>query len=99
MSVNARTGVIKELPRGPERKSVEGSASSAASSKGYPWSQTEFNVSRYQSRARTGRFIPRRLWCDISADWRFSQWLKNREYNAVGATALGLVLLKAWAVL
>lgn len=49
--------------------------------------------------ASTGRFIPRRIWCDVSSNWQFSQWMKNREYNALGATLVGLVLLKVWTSL
>lgn len=46
---------------------------------------------------RTGRFLPRRLWANLSATWRLKQWLKNREYNALGAALAGLVALKLWA--
>lgn len=48
---------------------------------------------------RTGRILPRRLWCDLRSDWQFSQWLKNREYQAIIAVALGLVAVKAWDLL
>ena len=42
------------------------------------------------------RFIPRRLPTNLFADWSLSQWLKNREYQALSAVLLGLVALQVW---
>jgi protein-S-isoprenylcysteine O-methyltransferase Ste14 len=44
--------------------------------------------------ARTPRFCPRRLVWPTLSGWRGSQWMMSREYNAVAAVAVGLVLLK-----
>lgn len=45
--------------------------------------------------AVTPRFIPRRLTTSAGA-WSFQQWRRNREYQAVAATALGLLGLQLW---
>lgn len=45
------------------------------------------------------RFIPRRLRAAEAGDWSLKQWLKNREYQAVGATVLGLVAIQCWHLL
>jgi protein-S-isoprenylcysteine O-methyltransferase Ste14 len=45
--------------------------------------------------AATPRFIPRRLTTGASA-WSLQQWRRNREYQAVAATALGLLGLQLW---
>jgi len=42
------------------------------------------------------RFIPRRLPTNLFADWRLSQWMNNREYQALSAVLLGLVAIQAW---
>ncbi len=42
------------------------------------------------------RFIPRRLPTNLFADWSLSQWLNNREYQALSAVLLGLVVIQAW---
>jgi protein-S-isoprenylcysteine O-methyltransferase Ste14 len=48
-----------------------------------------------QYAASTPRFLPRlTAWPSLSG-WRFSQWLKSREYNAVVATLVAVVALKA----
>ncbi len=44
----------------------------------------------------TPRFIPRLARTDIRADWRLSQWMRSREYQALGATLVALVALKLW---
>jgi protein-S-isoprenylcysteine O-methyltransferase Ste14 len=44
--------------------------------------------------AATPRFFPRRLTARPLAGWRFSQWIKSREFNAVLAAVAGLFLLK-----
>jgi protein-S-isoprenylcysteine O-methyltransferase Ste14 len=46
--------------------------------------------------SETGRFFPRRIWCDLRAPWQWPQWRKNREYNALAAMLLGLAALKVW---
>jgi protein-S-isoprenylcysteine O-methyltransferase Ste14 len=46
---------------------------------------------------RTPRLFPHRALVDHSfARWRGSQWLANREYNAVAGTCFGLLALQAW---
>jgi protein-S-isoprenylcysteine O-methyltransferase Ste14 len=45
------------------------------------------------------RFVPYRLPKNVVALWSGRQWLRNREYNALAATALGLMAIQAWAVL
>lgn len=44
----------------------------------------------------TPRFIPRLARTDVRADWRLSQWLRSREYQALGATLVALLALKLW---
>jgi protein-S-isoprenylcysteine O-methyltransferase Ste14 len=46
--------------------------------------------------ASTPRFIPRLARTDVRADWRLSQWMRSREYQALGATIVALVALKVW---
>ena len=45
------------------------------------------------------RFVPYRLPTDGFATWSGQQWFRNREYNAVAATTLGLIAVQAWAML
>lgn len=45
--------------------------------------------------AATPRFIPRRL-IATTGKWSLRQWRHNREYQAVAATALGLLGLQLW---
>jgi protein-S-isoprenylcysteine O-methyltransferase Ste14 len=42
------------------------------------------------------RFIPRRWPTRSFAHWNATQWMRNREYNAVAAVFLGLVALQMW---
>jgi protein-S-isoprenylcysteine O-methyltransferase Ste14 len=44
----------------------------------------------------TPRFIPRPARADISCDWRVSQWLHAREYQAVLTTLAALVAVMLW---
>ena len=44
----------------------------------------------------TPPFVPRWLPKNGFADWKYNQWVKNREYRAAGAALLGLIALKAW---
>jgi protein-S-isoprenylcysteine O-methyltransferase Ste14 len=44
------------------------------------------------------RFVPYRLPKNVVVAWSGRQWLGNREYNALVATALGLMAIQAWAV-
>jgi protein-S-isoprenylcysteine O-methyltransferase Ste14 len=46
--------------------------------------------------ASTPRFIPRLKRTDVRADWRLSQWMRSREYQALGATIVALAALKLW---
>lgn len=45
---------------------------------------------------RTPRFLPRPSRTDVRAQWRLSQWMRSREYQALGATLLALVAIKLW---
>ncbi len=42
------------------------------------------------------RFIPRRLPTNAFSTWQLSQWINNREYQAVGAAILGLIAIQIW---
>jgi protein-S-isoprenylcysteine O-methyltransferase Ste14 len=54
---------------------------------------------RWQEYARAvPRFLPHRLPRTAFAPWNGKQWIGNREYNAVAATALGLIAVQAWAI-
>jgi protein-S-isoprenylcysteine O-methyltransferase Ste14 len=46
--------------------------------------------------ARTPCVIPWRLPRMIAGEWRLRQWLRSREYNAVGASVLAAVALLVW---
>jgi len=48
--------------------------------------------SRYST--QTPRFLPRSIAWPRLAGWRFTQWRRSREYNAVLATMVGLLALK-----
>jgi protein-S-isoprenylcysteine O-methyltransferase Ste14 len=45
---------------------------------------------------RVPRFIPRRMPTEMFTDWSLSQWIVNREYQAVSAVLLGLVAVQVW---
>ena len=45
---------------------------------------------------RTPRFLPRISLSNTRAQWRLAQWMRSREYQAVGATIAALAALKAW---
>jgi protein-S-isoprenylcysteine O-methyltransferase Ste14 len=42
------------------------------------------------------RFFPRHLPNQMFSSWKLKQWIKNREYQALSATLLGLVALQIW---
>ncbi len=44
----------------------------------------------------TPRLLPWRVRFDLGSDWRLSQWMRSREYQALGAAAVALVALKVW---
>ena len=44
------------------------------------------------------RFVPTRLPTNGFAAWKGRQWFTNREYQAVAATALGLMAIEAWSL-
>lgn len=46
-----------------------------------------------QYAACTGRFFPRKLNWSLFSGWSAGQWLRNREYQAVFATSMGLTVL------
>jgi protein-S-isoprenylcysteine O-methyltransferase Ste14 len=47
----------------------------------------------------TPRFFPRFKSVRLAADWRASQWMRSREYQAVGATILALLAIKVWQLI
>jgi protein-S-isoprenylcysteine O-methyltransferase Ste14 len=47
----------------------------------------------------TPRFFPRLSRVSLGADWRASQWMRSREYQALGATILALVAIKVWQLI
>lgn len=47
----------------------------------------------------TPRFVPRLAWPKLSSDWRITQWLNAREYEAVLATMAAMVAIKVWFLL
>jgi len=49
--------------------------------------------------ANVPRLVPRRLPSHTFENWRFNQWLVNREYEAVLATLLGLLAMQMWHVI
>ena len=60
---------------------------------------SKFGARWQEYAAAVPRFVPYRLPEKVFAKWDGQQWLSNREYNALAATALGLVAIQAWAVL
>jgi protein-S-isoprenylcysteine O-methyltransferase Ste14 len=44
----------------------------------------------------TPRFIPRLARADLRARWRADQWMRSREYQALGATLVALAAIKLW---
>ncbi len=45
---------------------------------------------------QTPRFIPVRISRKLWAGWSGEQWLRNREYNAIIATSVGLIAVFVW---
>jgi protein-S-isoprenylcysteine O-methyltransferase Ste14 len=45
------------------------------------------------------RFFPRRVPREFFTNWNLSQWIKNREYQAVSAVLMGLVALQIWQIM
>ncbi len=46
--------------------------------------------------ASTPRLFPRRITKAVWHGWSQMEWLRNREYRAIGATLLGLAAVTAW---
>ncbi len=44
----------------------------------------------------TPRFVPRLGRANLASDWRLSQWLHAREFQAVGASLLAVVAIAFW---
>ena len=44
----------------------------------------------------TPRFFPRLARVSLTADWRAAQWMRSREYQALGTTILALVAIEVW---
>jgi protein-S-isoprenylcysteine O-methyltransferase Ste14 len=49
-----------------------------------------------QYSATVPRFMPRSISRSALATWDRQQWLSSREYNALGATLLGMLLVELW---
>jgi len=47
----------------------------------------------------TPRFFPRIARASLTADWRGSQWMRSREYQAVGATIAALAAIEVWQLI
>jgi hypothetical protein len=47
----------------------------------------------------TPRFFPRPARVSLGADWRASQWMRSREYQALGATIVALIAIKVWQLI
>jgi len=45
---------------------------------------------------RTPRFLPFSWKVKFASDWRGTQWMRSREYQAVGASVAALVAIKLW---
>lgn len=45
---------------------------------------------------RTPRFVPVRLSRDVVGGWSWAQWRRNREYQAIVASLLGVVAVWGW---
>ena len=45
---------------------------------------------------RTPRFLPRMRRVNLKAEWKFSQWLRHREYQALAASLLALAAIQVW---
>jgi protein-S-isoprenylcysteine O-methyltransferase Ste14 len=54
-----------------------------------------FGAAWQEYAATTHRFVPKFAKVEFS-DWRFRQWIKNREYAAVAATTMALVVVEIW---
>lgn len=48
---------------------------------------------------RTPRFFPHFATTNLAADWRASQWMRSREYQALFATVSALVAIQVWHTL
>lgn len=57
---------------------------------------THFPAEWIEYSSRTPRYLPRLGRHHLAAEWRFSQWLDSREYQAVAASLAGLVGLYLW---
>jgi len=44
----------------------------------------------------TPRLLPWPVRTDLRSDWRLSQWMRSREYQALGATIVALAALQIW---
>lgn len=50
----------------------------------------------YNHAAKTPRLLPLRPMNYVAAPWSLSQWLRNREYQAVLSSLAGLAALEVW---
>lgn len=48
---------------------------------------------------RTPRFVPVRLSRDVVGGWSWAQWRRNREYQAIVASLLGVLAVWGWFVI
>ncbi len=47
----------------------------------------------------TPRFLPRIARANLTANWSVKHWMHSREYHAVAAVMVALVMIKAWQVI
>lgn len=57
---------------------------------------TKFPAQWTEYARTTPRFFPRIARASLAADWRASQWMRSREYQALGATIVALVAIEVW---
>jgi protein-S-isoprenylcysteine O-methyltransferase Ste14 len=63
------------------------------------WLARLFPATFAQYTRATPRFVPRIGRTDLLVNWSRSQWIRAREYQAVGAALVALVALQVWHVL
>lgn len=60
--------------------------------------EKKFGALWHEYASRVPRLVPYHLPQQLFAPWSLNQWLLNREYNALAATALGLAAIQAWSM-
>lgn len=71
------------------------------------WLQVRFEEERLSQKfaaqwpsyaQNTPRFFPRKIVKQAFSGWSLAEWLRNREYNAIVASTMGLVAIFGWHV-